>query len=580
METRNLILAIVLSAAILLAFNYFAPPPRPVPNPVPADIQAPASLAAAAASMAESREAALAASPRIKIATPLLSGSISLKGGRLDDLTLTRFHETVDPASPAIVLLSPAGWAHPYFAETGWVAAPGVKLPDAETQWTTDKDTLSVGAPVTLTWENGAGLAFAREIAIDQNYMFTVKETVTNKGAAPVALEPQALMEREGPAPVAQSWVSYEGPIAAFNGIEADLPYAALTGDRVATCTSTRGWFFVPNTKANPVVCENATGWVGFTDKFWLGTIAPLDQAQKITASVRHSGDGDAQSYVIDYAGQPLTVAPGASASSSTLVFAGPKEVKLLEQYRDTYGLQRFDNAVDWGDFWFFTKPIFFLVDKLYVATGNFGLAILLLTVIMRIVFFPLQTRAVLSMNKMKVLQPEVLKLRELYGEDKVKLNQETMALYKRAGANPLGGCLPMLLQIPVFFSLYKVLYVTIEMRHAPFFGWIHDLSAPDPTTIWNLFGLVPWEPFAFLPHLGIWPIIYCGSMYLQQRMNPAPADPVQAKMMQFMPLMMMFMLGQFASGLVIYWTWSNVLVLLQQYVITRHIAVAKPQKA
>jgi YidC/Oxa1 family membrane protein insertase len=369
--------------------------------------------------------------------------------------------------------------------------------------------------------------------------------------------------------------------MAALNGVEADVTYASISGeDRLSQCQSTRGSVFLWSPPhGNPIVCDgSAGGWLGFSDKYWLGAVAPLDQSAKIEARFRHTGSGDAQTYQADYLGPETIVPAGGTASDSSLVFAGPKEVKLLALYRDRLGLLRFDNAVDFGDFWFFTKPIFFLLDKLYGAVGNFGVAILLLTVIMRVIFFPLQTRAVISMNKMKTLQPEVAKLRELYGEDKVKLNQETMALYKRVGANPLGGCLPIVLQIPVFFSLYKVLYVTIEMRHAPFFGWIHDLSAPDPTTVWNLFGLIPWVPPHFLPALGVWPIVYCGSMFLQQRMNPAPPDPVQARMMQFMPIMFMFMLGNFASGLVIYWTWSNALVILQQYVITRH--VAKPSKA
>ncbi|HLY58553.1 MAG TPA: membrane protein insertase YidC [Stellaceae bacterium] len=582
METRRLILAIALSAAILVAFQYLAPPAKPPVRPpenaeaqatLPGAVPAPASPEASA-----SRDDVLKRSLRVAIQTPRLAGSIALKGARIDDLTLTGYHETVDPGSPAIVLLSPSGAPHAYFAEQGWIAVtPGLKLPDDDTEWTADRATLSVGAPVTLTWENGEGLRFSREISLDANFMFTVKQTVANSGPEPVTLRPFSLISRTGVPPASQTWVSYEGAIAGLNGIEADFPYSALgTGGNLDTCKATRGWWFVPDTKGNPVNCRDAMGWVGFSDKYWLGAVAPLDQSEKIDTRLSHIGAGDSQKYQFDYTGPASVVLPGGSAASSSLVFAGAKEVKLLAQYRDAFGLLRFDNAIDFGDFWFFTKPIFYLLDLLFQAVGNFGVAILLMTVIMRILFFPLQTRAVLSMNKMKAVQPEARKLRELYGEDKVKLNQETMALYKREGVNPLGGCLPIFLQIPIFFSLYKVLYVTIEMRHAPFWGWIRDLSAPDPTTIWNLFSLVPWVPPHFLPQLGVWPIIYCGSMYLQQRMNPAPPDPVQAKMMQFMPLMFMFMLGNFASGLVIYWTWSNILVILQQYVITRHVAKPK----
>ncbi len=269
--------------------------------------------------------------------------------------------------------------------------------------------------------------------------------------------------------------MSYEGPIGAFNGVEEDVKYTGIT-------------------EQTPVKRDSSGGWLGFSDKYWLAAIAPADQHEQVAATFQHTGDGDTQKYQVDYLGSDRVAAPGAGIATSSFIFAGPKEVKLLAQYRDNLGLPRFDNAVDFGWFWFFTKPIFYVLDYVYAATGNFGVAILILTVVMRIVFFPLQTRAVMNMNKMKVLAPEVAKLREQYGEDKVKLNQETMALYKRVGANPLAGCLPILVQIPVFFSLYKVLYVTIEMRHAAFFGWIHDLSAPDPTTIWNVFGAVPWD--------------------------------------------------------------------------------------
>jgi YidC/Oxa1 family membrane protein insertase len=568
METRNLILAIVLSAAILFGWQYLVPPPKHIVPP-PEAVSAGTSSAAPGetapgtpATALVSRDAALQQSPRIAITTPLLSGTIALKGARLDDLTLTHYHETVDPASPAIVLLSPSGAANAYFAEQNWLSTqPGVALPSSDTVWTADRESLTVGAPVTLIWDNGAGLVFTRVISVDQNYMFTVTETVQNNGTGPVTLRPYALAARGGPPPVSQSWLSYEGPIGAFNGVEEDVKYSAITTDA-------------------PVKRQSAGGWLGFSDKYWLGAIAPVDQTSPIDARFIHSGTGESERYQVDYTGAETVVPAGGSASTSSLVFAGAKEVTLLAGYRDALGLARFDNAVDFGWFWFFTKPIFYVLDKLYAATGNFGVAILILTVIMRILFFPLQTRAVLSMNKMKALQPEVARLRELHGDDKVRLNQETMELYKRVGANPLGGCLPIVLQIPVFFSLYKVLYVTIEMRHAPFWGWIHDLSAADPTNIWTLFGLIPWTPPHFLPVLGVWPIIYCGTMYLQQRSNPPPPDPVQAKMMQFMPLMFMFMLGNFASGLVIYWAWSNVLVLIQQYVITHHVAVAKPAKA
>jgi len=320
-------------------------------------------------------------------------------------------------------------------------------------------------------------------------------------------------------------------------------------------------------------------GWFGFSDKYWLAAVAPADQATSVSAGFGGSMEPKPV-YRVDFTGPDTILAPGASAAASTLVFAGPKEVQLLNDYRDKLGLPHFDNAVDWGWFWFFTKPIFLVLDTFYHLTGNFGVAILLLTVLMRGAFFPLQTRAVMSMNRMKAMQPEILKLREKFADDKMRLNQETMALYKRAGANPLAGCLPVALQIPVFFSLYKVLYVSLEMRHASFFGWIRDLSAPDPTTIFNLFGLVPFTPPAALPNIGVWLCIYCLTMVLQQRMQPMQVDPAQARMFQLMPFFFTFMMSSLPAGLVIYWSWSTTLTMGQQWLITRRTKAIVPAAA
>jgi len=593
MDNRRLILAFVLSAAILFGFQWLVP--APVKPPIPPHAAEQAAQTAPGESSAPrlpalgneppapapaSRQDVIAASQRVTIQTPVVSGSIALKGARLDDLTLLDFHETIDPASPAIVLLSPSGARNAYFSDAGWIATtPGAKVPGAETVWTADGSTLGVNKPVTLTWDNGEGLVFTRKIAIDDHYMFTVEQSVTNSGSASLTLKPFALVARTGAPPVSASWVSYEGPIAVLNGVEADFPYASVTGQTLESCGSTRGFLFFPNTDGNSINCKSAGGWLGFSDKYWLGAVMPADQKAPVQTRLSHSGTGDAQVYQFDYLGEDEALPPGGTVHHSTLLFAGPKEVRLLADYSKDLGIPRLENSVDFGMFWFFTKPIFYGLDMVYKATGNFGIAILVLTIVMRALFFPLQTRAVLSMNKMKVLQPQIAELREKYADDKVRLNQESMELYKRAGANPLAGCLPVLVQIPVFFSLYKVLFVTIEMRHAPFFGWIRDLSAPDPTSIWQGFGLIPWTPPHFLPAIGVWPVIYCVSMLLQQRMQPKPADPVQARMMQWMPLFFTFMLGNFPAGLVIYWSWSNCLVLLQQYIITRHIAVVRPAK-
>jgi YidC/Oxa1 family membrane protein insertase len=566
-DNKNLFLAIAVSLAILLAFNYLTPAPKPVPPPAQTEQAAgpqPASpVVAAAAEPRLSREDALAASPRIAIETPSVKGSINLKGARLDDLTLERYHVTVDPGSPAIVLLSPSGGPDAYFSEQGWHAADaGLKLPDNDTLWRASGDKLTPTSPVTLSWDNGAGLIFTRVISVDDKDMFTVKQSVSNAGTGPVSLAPYALLSRASipkTASTSVTWAySFEGTIAALNGVEHDMTYKDVADSKNEDSTG---------------------GWLGFTDKYWLTTVAPADQALPVSAGYQTAKGTPNQIYQADFLGPPAMVAPGGTLDSSVLVFAGPKEARTLAAYATTLGLKQFDNAVDWGKFWFFTKPIFYLIDYFYGVIGNFGVAILLMTVLMKAAFFPLQTRAVLNMNKMKALQPEMLKLREKFGDDKVRLNQETMALYKRVGANPVAGCLPILLQLPVFVALYKVLYISLEMRQAPFFGWIHDLSAPDPTTMFNLFGLLPFAPPAFLPAIGVWPVIYCATMVLQQRMQPMQVDPVQARMFQFMPFIFTFMMSNFPAGLVMYWSWSNILTVAQQWLITRRtkaiIAVA-----
>jgi YidC/Oxa1 family membrane protein insertase len=569
-DTKNLFLAVLICVAILMLWQFVVPQPKPVPPAQQAqqtqdqtagapNASGPA-LAPAEAKL--TRAEALQASPRVAIETPSVKGSINLKGARLDDLTLLRYHETVAPDSPAIDLLSPSGSPDAYFSQQGWDSTDKtVKLPDDQTLWTASGDKLTPSAPVTLSWDNGAGLTFKRKISIDDNYMFKIEQSVINGSTQPLSLTPYALVSRATtPKTASTSWwtYSFEGAIGAFNGVERDVNYKDVAASKP----------------------ENvAGGWFGFDDKYWLASVAPSDQAMAVNAGFRASS-GDHPVYQADFLGPNSTVAPGETVSSAALVFAGPKEVRILADYRDKLGLPHFDNAVDWGWFWFFTKPIFYLLDYFFGVIGNFGVAIMLLTVLMKAAFFPLQTRAVINMNKMKVLQPEMLVLREKFGDDKMRLNQETMALYKRVGANPVAGCLPIALQIPVFFSLYKVLYVSLEMRHAPFFGWIRDLSSPDPTTLFNLFGLIPYTPPAFLPAIGVWPVIYCITMVLQQRMQPMQVDPVQARMFQFMPFLFTFMMANFPAGLVIYWAWSNLLTMGQQWLITRRTKAIVPAPA
>ncbi len=575
MEQRNLILAIVLSIAILLGFQYFAPTPMK-PAPVLSAASEPGPQGGASSAVGpiapvaalKPRAVLLPQAPRLEIETPRLKGSINLKGARLDDVTLTDYRESLDPNSPSIDLLNPSGSHDALFAETGWIAKdPALFVPNAETVWQAEGGKLTPATPVTLRWDNGAGLVFTRRFSVDDGFMFVVRDGIENKTGAPVSVLPFGLISRTGEPSKTATWISYEGPMGAFNGVEENIGYSAIANDR-------------------PLERTSLGGWIGFSEKYWLTTLAPLDQTQELKASFRHSGvdKTDTQTYQADYLGSAITVESGKTGENAMLLFSGAKEVKLLNTYGDKYNLPVYNNVVDWGWFYFLTKPIFYLLDIIYGQVGNFGIAILILTLVIKALFFPLQTRAVINMNKMKELQPELTKLREKYGEDRVRLNQEMMALQKRVGANPIAGCLPILLQIPVFFSLYKVLYSNIEMRHAPFYGWIHDLSAPDPTSVFNLFGVLDFSlPQALM--IGVWPLIYGATMFLQQQMQPAPPDPVQARMLKFMPIMLVFMMSSLPAGLMIYWSWSNVIGIGQSWLITRQtkkmaIADAKAVKA
>ena len=586
MEQRNLLIAIVLSVGILIAFQFgferLRPPQPPGPpggTPVtapatsgPATGSAPPAPAAgtnsgtnapgaAPAHAAETRDAALTEQPRVKIDTPRLHGSIDLLGARLDDLTLANYHETVDPKSPEVVLLSPPGTQDPYLAEFGWVAAgPDVKVPGPQTRWTETGGQLTPTNPVTLTWDNGQGLLFTRTISVDPNYMFTVRDAVRNNGTDPVKLLPYGLISRTGTPHVAGYYILHEGLIGYLGGSLQEVKYSSLS----------------PGT---PIDYASNGGWLGFTDKYWLTSLIP-PQSEAIKARFTHTVDGGIDRYQADYLGPEVTIAPDGTTESSARFFAGAKEVNLLDAYKDT-GIPLFDRAIDFGWFYFLTKPIFLILQFFYELLGNFGLAILLLTLCVKLLFFPLANKSYNAMSKMKLLQPEIQKLRERFPDDKARQQQEMMALYKRVGANPLAGCLPIVIQIPVFFALYKVLFVTIEMRHAPFFGWIHDLSAPDPTSFANLFGLLPFTPPVNLPivgsilMIGAWPLVMGLTMFLQQKLNPQPVDPVQARMFMLLPIVFTFMLSGFPAGLVIYWAWNNLLSIAQQWAIMHRAGAA-----
>jgi YidC/Oxa1 family membrane protein insertase len=572
-DQKNLILFIIVTMVALALFQ-FLNPSKPVVKP-PATTQqaqtqpsgttqpnaasvpstqpiAPATAVADAGEQPLGRAAALAASPRVKIDSRRVHGSIALKGARIDDLELVDYHETVDPKSPEIVLLSPRRSPEPYYAEFGWIG-DGIVLPGPDTVWRADSEVLSPAHPLTLSWDNGEGLRFLRTIALDENYMFTVTQKVENSGPKSVTLRPYGLISRLGTPPTLGYSVLHEGPIAMLQEKLVEHSYKDLVGKTETTTTT--------------------GGWLGFTDKYWLVALVP-DQSASFTARFkRFDGGSYKDAYQADNLGATVEVPAGGSAATTERLFTGAKVVNLLRDYESGLGIKNFDYAVDWGWFFFLTKPIFLALDYFNTLLGNFGLAILLLTLIIKLAFLPLAHKSYVSMTAMKKLQPEMLKLRERFADDKAKLNQEMMQLYKVHKVNPAAGCLPIVLQIPVFFSLYKVLLVTIEMRHAPFYGWIHDLSAEDPTNLFTLFGLLPWTPPSIL-WLGIWPILMGISMFLQQKLNPQPADPVQAKVFMFMPLFMTYILAHFPAGLVIYWTWNNLLSMSQQWFIMRRMGV------
>jgi len=580
-DNRNFIIAILLSVLVFVGWQHFVVTPRmeaekakqaqtTAPAGTPAgDATTPAVQGGAATvpptgatitAASLPRDEALKQSPRVRILSDRVDGSISLKGARIDDLSLRDYRETVEKTSPEIALLSPAHTEKPYFAEFGYVAAPGaaVKLPTSDTLWTVEAGSaLTPKTPVTLAWDNGQGLVFHRTISLDENFLFSVRDSVENKSSAPIALFPYGLVSRTGQPAGKAFYILHEGFIGEFkdNG-ETAIKYAAAI-------------------KNGPQTVSDTEGWLGITDKYWAAALIP--QAGRpfvanFSAEAGANADPQHERFQADFRYEALTIAPNSSATVDNRLFAGAKVSKVINQYKDQ-GIYRFNLLIDWGWFWFLTQPVFKAIDLIARATGNFGIAILIVTVLIKAAFFPLANRSYESMSKMKKLQPEMERIKQVHAEDKMRQQQEIMELYKKEKVNPIAGCLPMVIQIPVFFSLYKVLFVTIEMRHAPFFGWIHDLSAPDPTTLFNLFGLIPWAPPAFLL-IGAWPLIMGFTMFVTQRMNPAPADPVQQQIFTWMPVIFTFMLASFPAGLVIYWAWNNTLSALQQGVIMRRQGV------
>ncbi|MCC6205997.1 MAG: membrane protein insertase YidC [Hyphomicrobiales bacterium] len=500
----------------------------------------------------ESRQQALAGSQRVAIDTPSISGSINLKGARIDDVKLKAYRLTVERDSPNIELLNPSSLPNGFYAEIGYVGgADSGAVPGPDTVWTVEgTPTLTPATPVVLTYTNDKGVTFNRQISVDQNYMFTVTDTVTNGSGAPVSLNNYGRVTRFDKPTHASIYVLHEGLIGVTGeeGLQ-EIKYATIEDDKAV----------VPG--------KSTDGWLGITDKYWALALVPSGK-QPFQPRFSYLEDGRTR-YQSDFLTDTITVAPGASDTIETLVFAGAKEVAKVQAYESGRQIRQFDLLIDWGWFYFITKPMFHLIDWFYKLLGNFGLAILATTVAVKLVFFPLANKSYKSMANMKMVQPKLLEIREKYADDKMKQQQAMMELYKTEKINPIAGCWPVLLQIPVFFALYKVLYVTIEMRHAPFFGWIQDLAAPDPTSIFNLFGLLPFMVPQYL-HIGVWPLIMGVTMFLQMRMNPTPPDPTQAMIFNWMPVIFTFMLASFPAGLVIYWAWNNTLSIIQQGVIMK----------
>ncbi|MDK1377036.1 MULTISPECIES: membrane protein insertase YidC [unclassified Sinorhizobium] len=570
-NNRNYFVAIALSVLILVAWQFFYVNPRMEKDRIAAEQaqqtqqaqpqggtqqatpgQAPAGGAIPGG---ENRDQAIAKSARVAIDTPALSGSINLAGARFDDLRLKGYHETVDPKSPVITLLSPAETADGYFTEIGYIGSDATgSVPGPQSVWTlSNGDKLTPSTPVTLSYTNDKGITFVRTISVDDRYMFQVVDSIKNETSAPISLSSYGRVTRFNKPTTPSIYVLHEGFIGVTGGSLQEVGYSKIEENQ-------------------PVEPGKSTGgWLGITDKYWAAAIVP-PQETPFDTRFSHFTDGRAR-FQSDYKGDAITVAPGQSAEVKNLVFAGAKEVEAIDNYAATYAIPKFEKLIDWGWFWFITQPMFKMMDFFFRLFGNFGVAILITTIVVKLLFFPLANKQYASMANMKKVQPKMEELKKKFGDDRMGLQQAMMQLYKDEKINPLAGCWPILIQIPVFFALYKVIYITIEMRHAPFFGWIQDLSAPDPTTIVNLFGLIPFDAPSFL-HLGVWPLIMGVTMFLQMRMNPTPPDPTQAMLFTWMPVVFTFMLASFPAGLVIYWAWNNTLSIIQQSIIMKRQGV------
>lgn len=561
MENKNVLLAVILSTAILIVWSFYFENPEEAQRKraeiqgkteTQTSIQKPEAPQPSKVNPAKSisRNEALKESDRVLIENKNLSGSISLRGALIDDIILKNYRETLDPNSKPIVLLSPKKYEQGYFVESGWATTKSdIKVPDNNSLWQIKEGKkLTPNSPITLEWNSREGLIFSKKIEIDDKYLFKITETVRNDKNRAVDLFHYGQITKNAKPTTENFYILHEGLIGVVDKNLKEETYSAVEKEKKTY--------------------NGKSGWFGITDKYWMSAIIP-ESGKSFKGEYSYTNNYKAN-FIIS---EPNTISPQKSTTGNIKIFIGAKEVYPIDNYAEKEKIDRFDLAIDWGWFYFITKPLFFVIDYIFKIVGNFGVAIIILTALVRIVFFPLSNYSFKSMAKMKVLQPEMLRLKELYKDDVRRTQQEMMALYKREKVNPLSGCLPILVQIPIFFAVYKMLFVTLEMRHAPFFGWIKDLSAADPTTIFNLFGLIPWEPPTFLM-IGIWPILMGITMYLQQKLNPAPPDPIQAKIFAWFPFIITIMLASFPSGLVIYWTASNILTMAQQYYIMRKTTV------
>ena len=562
MDSKNVLMAVILSTVIIVGWQVLVVDPelkktktevtkieqttsanngKPSAPSINNKLPAPQKLI--------SRTDAVSSEQRVRLENEKLTGSISLNGALIDDVVLKTYKETLDKNSKQVVILNPKKMNTGYYLESGWASANNLKVPDNNSVWTLVKNkSLTPQTPIELEWDNKNGLIFNKKIEIDKQYLFKITESIKNNSKNKVDLFHYSQITRKEKPSVQNFYILHEGLVGVIDERLQEQKYDDI--------------------KEKNEKYQGTEGWVGITDKYWLTAIVP--QKKEAFNAEFTFNDSYKANYILT---NPTSIEPGKKNSRSAQLFIGAKEVNVIDGYTKTADIKKFDLAIDWGWFYFFTKPLFFIIDYLYKFCGNFGIAIVLLTAGIRLLFFPLANYSFASMAKMKALQPEMVRLKDLHKDDKQKIQLEMMALYRKEKINPVSGCLPMLIQIPFFFAIYKMLFVTLEMRHAPFFGWIQDLSAPDPTSLFNLFGLIPWSPPSFLI-IGVWPILMGVSMWVQQKLNPAPTDPIQAKIFAFFPLFLTVMLASFPSGLVVYWTVNNVLTMAQQYIIIRKTTI------